>query len=75
MANERDNLEAESAAPCPLCASQQVQICRDGNNPEKDSARCRECKCTGPLAIWNQRRAPTVGEDGLPPLPKEKFCA
>jgi hypothetical protein len=64
-----DHNQAERAAPCPLCHTDQVQICRDSNNPAKDSARCRECKCTGPLLIWNQRRSPAVGEDGLPPLP------
>lgn len=67
--NERDNQAAERAAPCPLCESPQVQICRDSNNPMKDTARCRECKCTAPLATWN-RRSPAVGEDGLPPLPE-----
>jgi hypothetical protein len=66
-----DHNQAERAAPCPLCHTDQVQICRDSNNPAKDTARCRACKCTGPLLIWNQRRSPAVGEDGLPPLPEK----
>jgi hypothetical protein len=63
------NMEAERAAPCPLCDSQQVQVCRDSNNPAKDSARCRDCKCTAPLSVWNRRAAP-VGEVELPALPE-----
>jgi hypothetical protein len=62
------NLDAQRAAPCPLCDSQQVQVCRDSNNQAKDSARCRECKCTAPLSVWNRRTAPSapMGEE----LPK-----
>lgn len=46
-----DNL---TSPPCPLCQSQQVQLCSDSNNPAKDYYRCRECKCTGPRALWEE---------------------
>jgi hypothetical protein len=42
-------------APCPLCNSVQVQLCRDYNNQEKDFCRCRHCKCTGPFKLWQAR--------------------
>jgi hypothetical protein len=42
--------------PCPLCHSAQVQLCADFNNPDKDYCRCRECKTTGPLVLWNGQR-------------------
>jgi hypothetical protein len=41
--------------PCPLCGTDQIQVCTDANNPMKDYCRCRECKCTGPLSRWNTR--------------------
>jgi hypothetical protein len=41
---------------CPLCGSNQVQICLDYNNPVKDTAKCRECKCQAPLTAWNERK-------------------
>jgi hypothetical protein len=43
-------------ASCPLCFSEQVQLCRDANNQEKDFCRCRACKCTGPLSLWQRRK-------------------
>lgn len=43
--------------PCPLCGSEQVQYCSDGNNPAKDYCRCRACKTTGPLMLWQARPA------------------
>lgn len=68
MSNKAENIDAERAAPCPLCGSTQVQVCRDANNPAKDYCRCRECKCTGPLEVWNRRTpSASIGEDGLPP--------
>lgn len=42
-----------SALDCPLCKSIQVEICVDSNNPIKNMARCRTCKCTAPLFAWN----------------------
>lgn len=50
-------------APCPLCESQQVQRCSDGNNPAKDFYRCRECHCQAPAAPWQSR--PSVRKVGL----------
>lgn len=43
------------ALPCPLCKSQQIQVCLDSNNPMKDFAKCRMCHCQAPLKTWNNR--------------------
>jgi transcription elongation factor Elf1 len=45
-----------TALPCPLCKADQVQVCLDSNNPQKDFARCRLCFCQAPLKIWNSPR-------------------
>lgn len=47
-------MEHIEIASCPLCGTEQVQLCRDYNNPSKDFCRCRHCKCTGPLTLWNE---------------------
>lgn len=45
--------------PCRFCGSEQVEACVDSNNPSKSRARCRHCKATAPLALWN---TPTIAE-------------
>ena len=50
--------------PCPLCGSDQVQMCRDGNNTAKDKCRCRKCGCTAPLTVWNANRLAARGAAG-----------
>lgn len=42
--------------PCPLCRSEQIQLCLDYSNQIKDLAKCRECKCQAPLSAWNNRK-------------------
>lgn len=44
------------ALPCPICKSEQVQVCMDSNNPDKDFAKCRICYCQAPLKAWNGRK-------------------
>lgn len=52
------NPEMSKLYPCPLCGSSQIQLCGDRNNLAKAFARCRECKCTGPLRYWQNRGFP-----------------
>lgn len=48
--------QIQRPALCPLCFSNQVQVCIDYNNRAKDWCRCRECKCQAPAAIWNKNQ-------------------
>lgn len=41
---------------CPLCQSDQIQVCMDANNPSKDFAKCRHCHCQAPLKVWQERK-------------------
>ena len=43
--------------PCPLCNSEQIQLCRDGNNVLKDTCKCRECGCTALRSSWEMRES------------------
>jgi Lar family restriction alleviation protein len=74
------NPEAERAAPelanCPFCASNDVAT-HEHFTGHGYMVLCHNCTAEGPLhdakalaAEWWNRRAPAVGEDGLPPLPK-----
>jgi hypothetical protein len=45
-----------SPLPCPLCKSDQVQVCMDTNNPIKDFVKCRHCHCQAPFKAWQDRK-------------------
>lgn len=55
------NPEEPNLLGCPLCGSKQIQVCGDYNNLSQATARCRECKCTGPLTRWQNR----INKDSL----------
>ena len=43
--------------PCPFCGTDQLQVCKDYNNPEKTYVKCRHCNATAKESVWNN--APT----------------
>jgi len=45
----------EKLKPCPFCGGEQLQLCADSNNPDKNFVRCRHCKAQAPLKAWNTR--------------------
>lgn len=51
--------------PCPICQSNQIQLCADYNNPSKDIYKCRECQTTGHRVIWNMPRKPLPPTDSV----------
>jgi Lar family restriction alleviation protein len=83
--NQGASIEAERAAPCPFCGSENVKahvysaiLAID----EPDAyCQCGDCSTTGPngkdeasaIASWNRRTpADAVGAGELPPLPKHE---
>lgn len=47
---------------CPICRSNQIQVCRDYNNPEKDQCKCRVCGCKANRIEWNNRVAVSINQ-------------
>jgi hypothetical protein len=41
--------------PCPFCGTTQIQRLANHSNPVHDMARCRHCKSTARVDVWNTR--------------------
>lgn len=53
--DERRTPEHVILKRCPCCESDQIYLCSDANNIQKNQARCRVCWMTGPVFAWNRR--------------------
>lgn len=43
---------------CPFCGTWQVQLIPNYANRDHDMARCRNCKASARLSVWNKRNDP-----------------